>query len=64
MSQILRRYLTKEGRVRKFFDYLIWTKEPCVRKFDGLARSKILEISETNMTAQLPSYAFAEQRLT
>ena len=41
MSQILRRYLTKEGRVRNFFFYLIWIKEPCVRKFEGLASSKI-----------------------
>ena len=47
MSQILRRYLTKKGRVRKFFYCLIWIKEPCVRKFEGLARSKILGISQT-----------------
>ena len=48
-SQILRLYLTKEGRVRKIFYCLIWIKEPCVRKFEGLARSKILGISQTKM---------------
>ena len=33
VSQILRFYLTKEGRVRKFFHCLMWIKEPCVRNF-------------------------------
>ena len=47
--QILRRYLRKEGRIRKFFYNLIWIKEPCVRKVEGLVRSKILGISQTNM---------------
>ena len=42
MSQILRRYLTKERRVRNFFYCLIQLKEPCVRKFEGPARSKFL----------------------
>ena len=43
---ILRRHLTKEGRVRNFFYCLIWIKEPCVQKFEGFARSKILGISQ------------------
>ena len=47
VSQIRRRYLTKEGPVLKFFHCLIWIKEPCIRKFEGLARSKILGISQT-----------------
>ena len=47
--QILRRYLTIEGRVRKFFCNLIWIKEPCVRKFEGLAVPKILGISQTTL---------------
>ena len=49
MSQILRRYLTKEGRVRKFLYCLIWIKEFCVRKFEGLTLSKILGISQTKL---------------
>ena len=44
--QILRRYLTKEGRVLKSFYYLIWIKEHCVRKFEGLTRSKLFGISQ------------------
>ena len=40
-------YLTKEGRIRKLFYCLIWIKEPCVRKFEGLTRSKILGILQT-----------------
>ena len=47
LSQTRRHYLTKEGPVLKFFHCLIWIKEPCVRKFEGLARSKILGISQT-----------------
>ena len=43
-----RHYLTKEGRVRKSFYCLIWIKEPCVRKFEGLTRSKILWILQTD----------------
>ena len=49
VSQILRRCLTKEGCVWKFFCCLIRIKEPCVRKFEGFARSKILGISQTKM---------------
>ena len=45
--QILQRYLTKEGRIRKFFHCFVWIKEPCVRKFEGLERSKLLGISQT-----------------
>ena len=52
VSQILRRYPTKESRVRKFFCCLIWIKESCVRKYEGLARSKILGISQTNFTGR------------
>ena len=48
--QILRRYLTKEGRVRKFFVLFNMVKEPCVRKFERLARSKVLGISQTKST--------------
>ena len=51
--QILRRYLTKEDRVRKFVHCLIWIKEPCVRKFEGLARSKILGISQTSLSKKV-----------
>ena len=40
--------LSDERRSRsKIFYYLIWIKEPCVRKFGGLARSKLLGISQT-----------------
>ena len=49
MSQILRHYLTKEGRVRKFFNCLLRIKEPCVRKFEGVTSSKILGILQTVM---------------
>ena len=44
VSQILRHYLTKEGRVRKLFNCLILIKEPYVRKSEGLTRWKILGI--------------------
>ena len=36
--QILQRYLTREGRVRKFF-HCSYGKEPCIGKFEGLARN-------------------------
>ena len=40
--------LSDESRSRsKFFYYLIWIKEPCVRKSEGFTRSKILGISQT-----------------
>ena len=40
--------LSDERRSRsKLFYYLTWIKEPCVRKFEGFARSKILGISQT-----------------
>ena len=45
--QILQRYLTKEGSRSKIFPLFIWIKEPCVRKFEGLERSKLLGISQT-----------------
>ena len=47
VSQILRHYLTKEGRFRKLFHCLIRIKEPCVRKYEGLTRSKVLGILQT-----------------
>ena len=40
--------LSDEIRSRsKIFLLFIWIKEPCVRKFEGLARSKLLGISQT-----------------
>ena len=40
--------LSDERRSRsKIFLLFIWIKEPCVRKFEGLARSKLLGISQT-----------------
>ena len=47
VSQILRHYLTNEGYVRKLLYYLIWIKEPRVRKFEVLTRSKSFVISQT-----------------
>ena len=37
----------------KLFCCLIWIKEPCVRKFEGLTRSKILGILQTKLTIML-----------
>ena len=37
----------------KIFLLFIWIKEPCVRKFEGLVRSKLLGISETEMPNQM-----------
>ena len=49
--------LSDERRSRsKFFYNLIWIKEPCVRKFKGLARLKLLGISQTIMTYSNSSY--------
>ena len=40
--------LSDERKSRsKFFPLFIGMKEPCVRKFEGLARSKLLGISQT-----------------
>ena len=40
--------LFDEGRSRsKIFLLFIWIKEPCVPKFEGLANSKVLGISQT-----------------
>ena len=40
--------LSDERRSRsKIFPLFIWIKEPCVRKFEGLERSKLLGISQT-----------------
>ena len=66
MSQILRCYLTKEGPVLKFFYCLICIKESCVRRFEGLARSKILGISQTmfvEVAKNLDSRFFEERYL-
>ena len=43
--------LAKEGCVQKLFYCLIQIKEPCVPKYEGLPRSKILGIlqTETNL---------------
>ena len=41
--------LSDERKSRsKIFPLFIWMKEPCVRKFEGLARSKLLGISQTD----------------
>ena len=53
MSQILRRYLTKEGSVRKFFLLFNMDKKPCIIKLEGLARSKLPGISQTNVKDNL-----------
>ena len=40
--------LSDERRSRsKIFPLFIWIKEPCVRKFEGLERWKLLGISQT-----------------
>ena len=40
--------LSDERRSRsKIFPLFIWIKEPCVRKFEGLERAKLLGISQT-----------------
>ena len=45
--------LSDERRSRsKLFPLFIWIKEPCVRKFEGLERSKLLGISQTNFCHQ------------
>ena len=42
--------LSEERRSRsKIFPLFIWIKEPCVQKFEGLARSKLLGISQTDL---------------
>ena len=43
--------LSDERRSRsKIFVLFIWIKDPCVRKFEGLARSKLLGISQTELS--------------
>ena len=42
-------FVAERKRVRKLFFSLIPVKEPCVRKFEGLTRSKILGILQTEM---------------
>ena len=42
--------LSDERRSRlKIFRLFIWIKEFCVRKYEGLERSKLLEISQANI---------------
>ena len=42
--------LSDERRsLSKIFLLFIWIKEHCVRKFEGLARSKLLGISQTDI---------------
>ena len=42
--------LSDERRSRsKIFPLFIWIKEPCVRKFEGLERSKLPGISQTKL---------------
>ena len=42
--------LSDERRSRsKIFLLFMWIKEPCVRKSEGLERSKLLGISQTNI---------------
>ena len=42
--------LSDERRSRlKLLPLFIWIKEPCVRKFEGLERSKLLGISQTKL---------------
>ena len=55
VSQILWHYLAKEGCVQKLFYCLIPIKEPCVRKYEGLPRSKILGILQTETWLISPS---------
>ena len=51
--------LSDEGRSRsKIFLLFIWIKEPCVRKFEGLARSKLLRISQTDLCALIDVQAY------
>ena len=38
----------------EIFLLFIWIKEPCVRKFEGLARSKLLGISQTDLILAFP----------
>ena len=45
--------LSDERRSRsKIFPLFIWIKEPCVRKFEGLKRSKLLGFRKLNKDAQ------------
>ena len=46
--------LSDETRSRStIFPLFIWIKEPCVRKFEGLERSKLLGISQTKVWPRL-----------
>ena len=54
-SQILGYNLIKESHIQKFFNCLIWIKEPCVRKFEGLMHSKIFGIFKTALGIAVPS---------
>ena len=61
----LQHYLMKEYRVRKFFQCLLQMKEVCVRKFEGIVRSKILWILQTETSRGTPvSFAKEKQEAT
>ena len=52
--------LSDERRSRsKIFPLFIWITKSCVRKFEGLERSKLLGISQTTMA--LPSFQLFSQ---
>ena len=49
--------LSDERRSRsKIFPLYIWIKEPCVRKFEGLERSKRLGISQTKLKSYVTKF--------
>ena len=47
--QIFQRYLMKELRL-KIFPLFRWIKQCCIRNFEGLEHSKLLEISQTRFS--------------
>ena len=52
MLQILQRYPVQRRSRSKIFRLFIWIKEPCVRKSEGLERSKLLGISQRKTVAK------------
>ena len=56
MSQILRRYLTKEGRVRKYFYCLIWIKNPAFENLKGSHVRKFLGFHKLRLPSMLPEF--------
>ena len=54
--------LSDETRSRsKIFPLFIWIKEPCVRKYERLERSKLLGISQTILTNNTATEAYREK---